>query len=117
MPARRIALLVATTLFATAAAAETRCGWLQNPTPGNWWLADAHGQWTLMTQGGPEPAGMDAMPDISARDYVRTNGGYGYACACLTGAFDARARRVTALEKVSQKRLAACRKDRALPRP
>jgi hypothetical protein len=98
-------------------AAETRCGWLHNPTPGNWWLIDAQSEWTIMTQGGREPAGMDAMPDISARDYVKTNGNYGYACACLVGAFSAADRRVTAIETVRQSTIAACRKDRALPKP
>lgn len=34
---------------ATAQAAETRCGWLQNPTPANWWQDDRGGTWTLMT--------------------------------------------------------------------
>jgi len=24
-------------------ATETRCGWLQNPTPGNWYLRDING--------------------------------------------------------------------------
>ncbi|CAK7256682.1 protein of unknown function [Shinella sp. WSC3-e] len=46
-----------------AEAAETRCGWLQNPTPANWWLDDSEGTWTLMTQGaGNEPAGFDRIP-------------------------------------------------------
>ena len=33
--------------------AEERCGWLENPTPGNWWLKDAHAFWIIATQGGP----------------------------------------------------------------
>ena len=30
---------------AKAALAETRCGWVVNPTPGNWWLNDRDGSW------------------------------------------------------------------------
>ncbi|MES2340837.1 MAG: DUF4087 domain-containing protein, partial [Pseudomonadota bacterium] len=26
---------------------ELRCGWLQNPSPGNWWLFDNAGEWTV----------------------------------------------------------------------
>jgi hypothetical protein len=32
--------------------AEERCGWLENPTPGNFWLKDPHGLWTISAQGG-----------------------------------------------------------------
>ena len=77
--------LIGITAASPLLAAETRCGWLQNPTPANWWLDDADGSWTIMSQGGGEgPQGMDLIPDISERDYVRTNGNYGYACACLS---------------------------------
>jgi hypothetical protein len=75
-----VKLAIATPLIGLTAtspllAAETRCGWLQNPTPANWWLDDADGSWTIMSQGGGEgPPGMDLIPDISERDYVRTNG-------------------------------------------
>ena len=102
-------------LAASSAVAETRCGWLANPTPGNWWLSDAQGQWVIMAQGGPEPEGMERIPDISARDYVRANGNHGYACACLTGAFSNGG--VTRIDRVRQQALSACRKDPALPRP
>ena len=41
-----------------ARASENRCGWLVNPTPGNWWLTDRDGTWTLATQG------MEASDDL-----------------------------------------------------
>ena len=31
---------------------EMRCGWFSNPTPGNVWLYDRDGEWTIEVQGG-----------------------------------------------------------------
>jgi hypothetical protein len=46
------ALISGLSIFALPAnAAETRCGWLQNPTPANWWLTDRDGTWTISAQG------------------------------------------------------------------
>jgi hypothetical protein len=99
-----------------AEAAETRCGWLQNPTPANWWLDDSEGTWTLMTQGaGDEPAGFDRIPDISAGDYVRTNGNYGYACACMKVETDASEGRIVAIHSFRQLPISQCSNDTALP--
>ncbi|GLR53712.1 DUF4087 domain-containing protein [Shinella yambaruensis] len=110
------ALLALAATVAMAEAAETRCGWLQNPTPANWWLDDSEGSWTLMTQGaGEEPAGFDRIPDISAGDYVRTNGNYGYACACMKVETDAAEGRITAIHSVRQLPISQCANDTALP--
>ena len=101
-----------------AQAAETRCGWLQNPTPGNWWLDDADASWTLMTQGGGyEPEGMDIIPDISEGDYARTNGNYGYACACMTVETDAGEGRIVAIKSFRQLPISQCANDPALSAP
>lgn len=100
-----------------ALAAETRCGWIQNPTPGNWWLDDAQNTWTIMTQGGnDEPEGMDLIPDISEHDYVKTNGNYGYACACMGVETDGE-ERITQILSFRQLSLAKCRNDKALKFP
>jgi len=97
-----------------ALAAETRCGWIQNPTPANWWLDDAENTWTIMTQGsGEEPEGMDLIPDISEHDYVRTNGNYGYACACMNVDTDDEGA-ITRIHSVRQLPLSRCRSDRAI---
>ncbi|MEO1131552.1 MAG: DUF4087 domain-containing protein [Cyanobacteria bacterium J06639_1] len=64
-------------------ASELRCGWLHNPTPANWWLDDRDGSWEISVQGGGSARGMENLPDVPERDYVRTNGNYGYSCACL----------------------------------
>ncbi|WP_455271161.1 DUF4087 domain-containing protein [Rhizobium herbae] len=98
-------------------AAETRCGWLQNPTPGNWWLDDADGNWTIMSQGGEGPPGMDLIPDISERDYVRTNGNYGYACACLSVGTDGNEGSITGILSFRQLALAKCENDGKLSPP
>jgi hypothetical protein len=110
-------LAIATLLIGSLAAspllaAETRCGWLQNPTPGNWWLDDADGSWTIMSQdGGEGPPGMDLIPDISGRDYVRTNGNYGYACACLSVESDDNESSITEILSFRQLALAKCEND------
>jgi hypothetical protein len=99
-----------------AAAAERRCGWLHNPTPGNYWLTDRDGEWIMATQGARETPGMDRMPDMTEREWVRTNGYYGYGCACVVMDADSR-RDVTRIHAAEQLPLARCRNDRSLPRP
>lgn len=108
-----------TALFALAllaAAPQTRCGWLQNPTPANWWLIDRDGEWLIGAQGGYQAPGMDDMPDMSARGWVEVNGHNGYGCACMSVATDARSRRVTHIYAARPVPLRQCRADRRLPR-
>jgi hypothetical protein len=114
---RRIALAVVFAAQAGAALADTRCGWVVNPTPGNWWLADRQGQWILTTQGLDRDPGMDKIPDLTTHDFVRTNGYYGYACGCITGAFDTGAKVVIEIKRFARKPLSACRKDKGLKAP
>nr|WP_314084732.1 DUF4087 domain-containing protein [uncultured Shinella sp.] len=97
------ALLALATLSTGVQAAESRCGWLQNPTPGNWWLDDADG--------------MDRIPDISEGDYVRTNGNYGYACACMTVDTDDDEGRILAIYSFRQLPISQCANDEALSAP
>lgn len=103
-----------------AVAAQTRgvrrCGWLSNPTPANWWLTDADGQWILATQGADQAPGMDEMPDMSIAGWVETNGHYGYGCACMTITADADGR-VTRIADAAPKPLKQCQADRKLPKP
>jgi len=100
---------------APTAASERRCGWLDNPTPANWWLTDRHGRWLMGAQGGYQADGLDRMPDMSRIGWIRTNGYYGYGCACLTGRFDRAQRRLVRLTSATPLPLARCRADRALP--
>jgi len=112
-------LLIALALCAgPARAAETRCGWLQNPTPGNWWLNDSQGMWVMRSQGDEDgPPGMDIIPDISERDYVATNGSYGYACACMSVETDSGEGKITEILSFRQLSLSKCENDAALSRP
>ncbi len=99
-------------------AAERRCGWVQNPTPGNWWLVDRIGEWTIMTQGETGPKGMDQnMPDMSTNGWVETNGPHGYGCGCMTVETNRKTMRITRIINATPIPLRKCRADRALPKP
>lgn len=116
---KRVALasiLFVTLSVALAQAAENRCGWVNNPTPGNWWLTDADGQWTIMTQGSYEAGGMENIGDISAGDYVATNGNYGYACGCMRVDTDGQGA-VTQIYSFRQRPIGKCENDGALSSP
>lgn len=112
------ALVILALLLPTALAAETRCGWLDNPTPANWWLTDADGEWTLSLQGiGDRDSGFFDAPWAEAPpdQWVETNGSYGYGCACFEGTVDPAngwATRVTSLTPLPLDR---CDRDPALP--
>ncbi|KQZ54748.1 hypothetical protein ASD54_05385 [Rhizobium sp. Root149] len=119
MKKRASIALAITFLMATAAtAAENRCGWIVNPTPGNYWLDDKEGSWTIMTQGSDvEAKGAENMPDFSAGQFVRTNGYYGYACTCMSVDVDRAEKRITQIHSVKQLALAKCKGDKSLPKP
>ena len=109
-------LLAAAAMLVAAPATERRCGWLHNPTPANWWLVDRDGEWLIGAQGGYQAPGMDNMPDMSTAGWVRTNGYYGYGCACMDVTVDTRSRRITRIAAARPLPLRQCRADRALPR-
>jgi uncharacterized protein DUF4087 len=96
---------------------ERRCGWLHNPTPGNWWLLDRDGEWVLGTQGGRQAPGMDEMPDMTRLGWVEVNGHYGYGCACMTLGVDPATRQVMRIDSATPRPLRQCRADPGLPRP
>lgn len=99
---------------AAHAAPEKRCGWLANPTPGNWWLNDRDGEWLLAEQGGYQAKGMDDMPDMSSAGWVETNGPHGYGCACLTVETDRAKHRISRVIAATPLPLARCKADRSL---
>jgi hypothetical protein len=98
-------------------ASVRRCGWLSNPTPGNWWLFDGHGEWILAVQGGYQAAGLDDMPDMTTAGWEEVNRHYGYGCACMTLTVDPATRKVTRIANARPKPLKQCHDDRRLPRP
>ena len=91
-----------------------------NPTPGHWWLTDRDGDWVLSYQGQEtDVPGMDLIGDISAGDYVATNGNYGYACGCMKVETDPSSdpKRITLVQSFRQLPIAQCLNDKSLPKP
>ncbi|NEX46018.1 DUF4087 domain-containing protein [Pseudotabrizicola algicola] len=116
------ALALALMVPAQAALAKDvmRCGWYANPTPGNHWLTDRDATWYMSMQGAPEvPGWLDLSESSFAFDdsnWVRTNGYYGYGCACVTGRFgDAAEGEVLLVRKMKALPLSRCETDPNLP--
>ncbi|MCB2064775.1 MAG: DUF4087 domain-containing protein [Novosphingobium sp.] len=103
--------------LAANAKTEKRCGYLANPTPANWWLTDRDGEWIIGVQGGYQAEGLDVLPEsFYEKGWIRTNGYYGYRCACLTVTTDRKAMRIRRIyggEPLAMKR---CKQDKALGR-
>lgn len=121
----RLAAIVAMSLIAItpAIAAETRCGWYMNPTPGNLWLMDKDATWTITSQGDVDGAGakgIDNAPDFDEKQFVETNNpgsGYGYGCACMSVTVDRPEERITEIFSGEIKPLSVCKADKSLPSP
>ena len=110
-------IVLALALAAQSAPLERRCGWLINPTPANWWLRDRTGEWTLSMQGGYQAPGWEELPPMGKREWVATNGSYGHGCACAAMRVDRRSGEVTEIRSLTPRPIAACRRDRRLPKP
>lgn len=121
----RLAAIVAMSLIAItpAIAAETRCGWYMNPTPGNLWLMDKDATWTITSQGdadGEGAKGIDNAPEFDEKQFVETNNpgsGYGYGCACMSVTVDRPEERITEIFSGEIKPLSVCKADKSLPSP
>ncbi len=106
----------ADTLPPTAARkTETRCGWWENPTPSNVWFSDKDGEWTVSIQGGYQAEGDWA--EFKDNQWVKTNGNYGYGCACLDVTTDKAERNILTIKNARARPLSACRKDKKLKEP
>jgi len=112
-----LVLLAAASMAAVSTnGVETRCGWIDNPTPANWTLTDRDGEWLIGEQGGYQAPGVD-LPYFPKSAWVRTNAGsYGYGCACMRVTTDQTSRRITNILSVAPKSLRQCRADKSLPR-
>ncbi len=95
---------------------ENRCGWYENPTPGNHWLIDKDGEWIIGTQGGDQAEG-DYPPEFSDAQWVKTNINYGYGCACLRVIVDKKEMQIKKVVSGTARPLSVCRKDKALREP
>lgn len=93
---------------------EKRCGWFSNPTPANASLYDRDDEWVVGVQGGYQAEG--DWPTFGPKEWVRTNGNYGYGCACLEVRVDREKHEVIEIESARARPLSACRSDRALRR-
>jgi hypothetical protein len=93
---------------------ETRCGWFSNPTPANIWLYDRDGEWTIGVQGGYQVEGDWDWPEFKPKQWVETNGHYGYGCVCMQMRVDKETRQVVEIKSSRARPLSVCRKDRAL---
>lgn len=98
---------------AMAAATQLRCGWYDNPSPGNASLVDRDGDWLIGQQGGHQASG--EWPRFGTGQWVRTGAGSaGYGCACLRVEIDSDAQEIRAILSSRALPLANCRKDKAL---
>jgi hypothetical protein len=116
---RRCMIALATTWSVAALASSSpsngmmRCGWFDNPTPGNATLVDRDGEWTIGRQGGHQAVG--PWPRFAAGRWVRTGtGSAGHGCACLKVKADAATREISVIMSSRVLPLAICRKDKAL---
>jgi hypothetical protein len=97
-----------------ARAASLRCGWLDNPTPGNASLYDKDGEWTIAVQGGHQAKG-DWPPEFKPGQWIKRGpGSYGYGCVCLTVEVDAEEKNILDIVSGKARPLSACRNDRAV---
>ena len=113
-----MALLALSVPALAASPAQHLCGWIENPTPGNWTLTDAKELWTIGVQGGHQATG--DLPDFQKgpKYWVKTQpNGYGYGCGCIDAVVDASKKEISKITKAKVQKLAVCRKDKALHEP
>jgi len=117
---RNCALVVLTAVWMialapmAARAASVRCGWLDNPTPGNASLYDKDGEWTIAAQGGHQANG-DWPPAFKPGQWIRRGpGSYGYGCVCLTVEVEEKGKNIFDILSGEARPLSVCRNDRAI---
>lgn len=90
-----------------------RCGWFDNPTPGNAWLYDRDGEWIIGIQGGHQASGN--WPRFASSHWVRTGrGNAGYGCTCMKVLADAESHEVARIVSARALALSVCRTDAAV---
>ncbi|HBT9029827.1 TPA: DUF4087 domain-containing protein, partial [Klebsiella pneumoniae] len=105
-----LVLLIAPSLYAK----ENRCGWLENPTPGNYWLTDKDGDWTISTQGKEGPTGMEYLVGFPSKEFINTNNSYGYGCGCILSEASKESKEITRIFNFKALPLRVCKTDPSL---
>ncbi|ELZ5938906.1 DUF4087 domain-containing protein [Providencia stuartii] len=95
---------------------EIRCGWLDNPTPGNLWLIDRDAEWSISQQGGHESEGIEKIIDnsIDPSEIIYTNGNYGVRCACLSVEVDNKSKTIIKIYSFDLLKIKQCRDDKKI---
>lgn len=117
---RRMSALVLLWWCAVNAAAapqiETRCGWFDNPSPGNASLFDRDDEWLIAMQGEYEARG--DWPRFKRGEWVNSgNGSMGYGCACMKVRISRKSHKVLEIRSARAQPLAICRRDKSLQEP
>ena len=95
---------------------KLRCGWFDNPTPGNAWLNDKDGEWEIAVQGGHHAKGK--WPEFKDSQWVRmSSGSSGYGCTCMKVVENAEYKEIINIISAYVKSLSVCRHDKALKEP
>lgn len=95
---------------------HTRCGWFDNPSPGNATLTDRDGEWTVAQQGTSSATGR--WPRFTTAQWVQTgSGSAGHGCACLKVRDDAGSATIVDIVSARAAALSKCRQDKALVEP
>jgi hypothetical protein len=76
---------------------------------------DNDGRWIISQQGGYEAKGMDNLP-TNEKDYVKTNGYYGYGCVCMDVVTDSARLRISETCGGESLPLSTCRQDPNVPK-
>ena len=97
---------------ATISAPMKLCGWWDNPTPGNVWLDDRSGQWTIAMQGMYEAKG--PWPDFEPSQQLPKGSPHGFGCACISARVDPASRFVYAFSDTHALPLKVCLADPTL---
>ena len=92
-------------LFAQAA---ERCGWLENPKIGYWYLVDPSGRWAIAEGADHEAEGFGLIPDIYSGEYEPMNRYYGYTCSCLDVSVDEISQQVIQINAFRSMPMSSC---------
>lgn len=114
-----LALLVSLALPVGAGErAEERCGWFDNPSPGNISLWDRDGEWVIGIQGDYQMKGDWPWPTFPKSTWVsQGSGSYGHGCVCMHVVTDPPSHSIVRIDRIKPQPLTRCRKDRALQEP